>query len=141
MADSKYGKYVITEINVNPPEIAKHKECAVRVLWMDSNVIEGAFQMSCTWFIAPAIQLSESHVHDSDEIVGFFGGNPQDPHNLGGEVEIWLENEQFMLTKSTLIFIPKGVRHCPLIIHRADSPIFHISTLTEGEYIKKEMSG
>jgi hypothetical protein len=139
MSDSKYGKYVVTELYSKTPEIAKHKECARRVLYLDRNVVEGAFQMSCSWFIAPATQLAESHVHDSDEILGFFGGNPQDPHNLGGEVELWLEDEQFIFTKSTMVFIPKGIKHCPLIIRRVDTPIFHFSTVTEGEYIKKDI--
>ncbi|GAH85868.1 unnamed protein product, partial [marine sediment metagenome] len=54
----------------------------------------GAFHMNTSWFLKPATTLeATSHTHDTDEIIGFFGSNPQDPYDLGGEIEIWLEDE------------------------------------------------
>ena len=47
---------------------------------------------------------------------------------------MWMGDEKFMLTKSTLLFAPAGMSHCPLIIHRADRPIFHFSVVTGGVY-------
>lgn len=32
------------------------------------------------------------HVHDADEIIGFFGNDPSNPHDLGGELK-WFEEE------------------------------------------------
>lgn len=141
MEKSKYGKYVITELKT--PDFgaeynANYAKFATRILWMDKNVVEGAFQMNTSWYIAPTVHLNVSHTHDSDEIIGFFGSNPKDPYTLGGEIEFWLEDEKFMLTKTTMIFVPKGMKHCPLILRRVDSPIFHFSTLVGGEYIKEE---
>jgi hypothetical protein len=80
------------------------------------------------------------HTHDADEIIGFFGNNPQDPYDLGGEIEFWLEDEKHILTKSCLIFVPRGMKHCPLILRRVDRPIFHFTTVTSGQYelIKEE---
>jgi hypothetical protein len=57
-----------------------------------------------------------------------------DPHDRGGEIELWLEDEQHIITRSSLVFIPKGLRHCPLRIRRVDRPIFHFSTVTDGQY-------
>ena len=142
MDNSKYGKYVVTELKApqfSEEYAAEYAKFATRVLWMDSNVVEGAFQMNCSWYHSPQTHLNVGHVHDSDEIIGFFGSDPKDPHNLHGEIEFWIEDEKFMLTKSTMIFVPKGMKHCPLAVRRVDSPIFHFSICVEGEYVKKDM--
>ena len=72
------------------------------------------------------------------EIIGFFGNNSEDPYNLGGEIEFWLEDEKHIITRSSLIFVPGGMKHCPLILRRVDRPIFHFSTVTSGQYVLKE---
>ena len=137
MPESKYGKYVVTELKTPdfPAEfVARYKEFAKRILWMDSNVVEGAFQMNCSWYLHPYQHATEAHTHDSDEIIGFFGGDPDDRYNLNGEVEMWMGDQKNMLTRSTLLFAPSGMKHCPLIIHRADRPIFHFSIVSGGTY-------
>jgi hypothetical protein len=143
MSESRYGKYIVTDLKTpefNTEFLDRYAEWATRILWMDDNVVEGAFQMNCYWYLRPpATQMTEGHTHDSDEIIGFFGSNPQNPHDLGGEIEFWLEDEQHFIMKSCLIFVPRGMKHCPLIIKRVDIPIFHFSTLTSGTYtLRKE---
>ena len=97
--------------------------------------------MNCSWYRKPATtQMTTGHTHESDEIIGFFGSDPENPHDLGGEVEIWLEDEKHIITKSCLIFVPRGMKHCPLEIKRVDRPIFHFSTLNEGQYTLEEES-
>jgi hypothetical protein len=142
MAKSKYGKYIVTELKI--PESKKkiaefYATYAKRILWMDENVVEGAFHMNTAWFIkASTTTENEPHVHDSDEIIGFYGNNADDPYDLGGEVEIWLEDEKHILTRSCLIFVPAGMKHCPLILRRVDRPIFHFTVVTGGQYIRKD---
>lgn len=138
MADSKYGKHIVTELKTpqfSPEAVAKYAEWATRILWLDDKVVEGAFQMNCSWYLkANDMHLSEGHTHDCDEIIGLFGSNPDEPYDLGAEVEFWLEDEKHVLTRSCLIFVPKGMKHCPLILRRVDRPIFHFSTVTSGRY-------
>jgi hypothetical protein len=142
MAKSKYGKYVVTDLKApdfKPDFIARYKEFASRILWMDKNVVPGAFQMNCSWYLKPnANHLSEPHKHDEDEIIGFFSSDPDKPYELGAEIEFWLEDEKFMITKSAMIFVPGGMKHCPLIIHRVDRPIFHFSVLNGGTYTSRK---
>jgi hypothetical protein len=142
MKDSKYSKYVVTELKTpkfTPEAITSYNSFAKRILWMDKNNVEGAFQMNCSWYLKPSAHLAQSHTHDSDEIIGFFGSDPDNAYDLGGEVEFWIEDEKFILTKSCMIFIPRNIKHCPLIVRKVDRPIFHYSTLTEGQYIKKDV--
>ena len=60
------------------------------------------------------------------------GSDPDNPHDLGGEIEIWLDDERYIITKSTIVVAPKNLAHCPLIIRRVDRPIFHFTAMVEG---------
>jgi hypothetical protein len=55
------------------------------------------------------------HVHDFDEIVLHWGGNPEMPQVLGGEIEFYIGGQSITFNTTTGIFIPKGVPHGPLI--------------------------
>jgi quercetin dioxygenase-like cupin family protein len=140
--EDDYGKYVVTELKAPdfPQQfIAEYKTFATRVLWMDNRVCPGAFQMNVSWYCKPKNHAPAPHVHDVDEIIGFFGGNADDPYNLNGEVEFWLEDQRFIINKSTFFFAPAGMRHAPLVIHRADRPIFHFSVVKGGTYSLKNI--
>jgi quercetin dioxygenase-like cupin family protein len=142
MSESKYGKLIVTDLIV-PEEkkkiAADYSKYATRILWMDENVVEGAFHMNTAWYLKAAETLEDKpHVHDADEIIGFFGGDPENPYHLGGEIEMWLEDEKHAITKSALLFVPAGMKHCPLILKRVDRPIFHFTVVPGGQYIKDE---
>jgi hypothetical protein len=137
MSNLKNEKYIVTELKAPPasPEaLARYAEFAKRILWMDDNVVEGAFQMNCAWYLRPTRGITTPHSHEYDEIIGFFGSNPEDPYELGGEIELWLEDEQYILTRTSMVFVPKGMKHCPLILKRVDRPIFHFTTVSGGQY-------
>jgi hypothetical protein len=72
------------------------------------------------------------HAHPFIEIFSYMGTNVDDPSDLGGEIEFWLEDEKFILTKSFMVYIPANMEHCPLVFHRFDRPMFHL-TLGSGE--------
>ncbi len=145
MAPLRTSKYVVTELKM--PESkkaidAEYRKFAKRILWMDDRVVEGAFHMNTAWYLKAADTLENApHVHDSDEIIGFFGNDPEDPWDLGGEVEIYLDGEKHTITKSAMIFVPAGMPHCPLILKRVDRPIFHFTTVTGGRYLKDGKEG
>ena len=142
MEGSKYGKYIVTDLVV-PEEKRKietaYSRYARRILWMDENVVEGAFHMNTAWYLRAAETLEDRpHVHDADEIIGFFGNDPDHPHDLGAEIEIWLEDEKHVITRSALLFVPAGMKHCPLILRRVDRPVFHFTPVPGGRYIKDD---
>ena len=140
----KTDKYVIQNLqepaNMSSPEFKKmYEKFAKRILWMDSNVVEGAFQMNTAWYFdVPEIDpVFEEHVHDYDEIIGFYGSNPDDPYDLGAEMEVTIDGEVHTLTKTTMIFCPAGVKHMPLSIKKIDRPVFHFSVVINPEYSGK----
>jgi len=143
MAELKYQKYILTDLKL-PEEMqeraAEYNERATRVLWLEDWVIKGAPSIISSWYWkATEIEGTPSHKHDFDEVLGFFGSDPQNPHDLGGEVELWLEDEKYIIKNSCLIFIPKGLRHCPLRVVKVDRPIFFLAVSTTSEYVKKNI--
>jgi len=140
MNKRKYEKYILTDLKLPANVAARQSEYnkrATRILWLEDEIMTGASSIILSWYWKPTEQESTpSHVHDFDEIIGFIGSDPQNPHELYGEVEVWLEDEKYLLTKSCLIFAPKGVRHCPLKVIRADRPILFVAFSVTTKYTK-----
>lgn len=136
---TKYGKYVITGTKPNLPFTEAPRDRATTLIYLDDEVVKGAFNVICAWFwpeTKPIVIMPESHAHDFDEVLAFFGTNPDNPKDLCGEIELWLEDEKQILTKSCLVFVPKGMMHAPITIRRIDRPVFHFSALTGGMWGK-----
>jgi hypothetical protein len=141
MDNSKYGKYIVTDLKspakFTPEFNAAYAKWAKRILWLDADVVPGAFQMNCSWYFKvpdDPTKEAKSHTHKADEIIGFFSSDMQNPYNLNAEIEFWLEDEKHIITRSALIFVPGGMAHCPLILRRVDKPIFHFSTIVDSHY-------
>jgi hypothetical protein len=113
-----------------------YQRFAKRILWMDSNVCEGAFQMNTAWYFAVPERdpIFTEHAHDHDELIGFYGSDPDDPHGLGGVIEFSINDEAHRLTRSTMIWIPAGATHNPMRILEVHRPIFHFSVVMNPLY-------
>lgn len=139
---SDTAKYIVTELKmpVEKQRIAEeYSKYATRILWLDDEVTDGAFHMNTAWYLKAAQTLEDRpHVHDTDEIIGFFGSDPDNPYDLGGEIEIWLEDDKHVITSTAMIFVPAGMKHCPLVLTRIDRPVFHFTTVTGNKYTKME---
>jgi hypothetical protein len=119
-----------------PEYQAMYKKFSKRILWIDNNVVPGSFQMNTAWYhdIPEKNPVFEEHVHEYDELIGFFGSNPEDPYDLGAELEVTIDGETHILTRTSLIFCPAGMKHMPLKFNRIDRPIFHFSVVVGPEY-------
>ncbi len=138
--EGEYGKYIIQELN-NPntgtPEFqAMYNRFAKRILWIDGNMVPGAFQMNTAWYkkVPERDPIFDEHAHDSDELIGFFSSDPENPYDLGAELEVTINGEKHLINKSSLIFVPANMPHMPLRILKVDRPIFHFSVVTNPEY-------
>ena len=88
--------------HATPEAVAKYEKYGKRILWIDSNVVPGSFQMNSSWYFHPNkpegevvvdknLPATQSHVHeDADEIVAFYGSDPEHPEELNGEIEFWI---------------------------------------------------
>ena len=139
-SEGEYGKYIIQELQdpqAGTPEFREmYKRFSHRILWIDDKVCPGSFQMNTAWYfdVPENDPVFEEHVHDDDEIIGFFGSDPEDPYNLHAEIEVTINGEHHLLTRSSLIFCPAGMPHMQLSIKKVDRPVFHFSVVTGPEY-------
>jgi hypothetical protein len=136
----KYGKYIIQDLhdpNLGSPEFQEmYKKFSNRILWIDDNVVKGAFQMNTAWYYAVPEKhpVFEEHSHNADELIGFFSSDPNDPYNLGAEIEVSINGEKHLITHSSLIFIPSNMKHMPMNIIKVDRPVFHFSIMMDKSY-------
>lgn len=135
----KYDHLIVSELKYEPPMSADFREIyqkfASRVLWIDENVVPGAFQMNISWYkdVPEQDPIFAEHAHDAAEIIGFFGSDPEDPYALHGHIEMIIDGEPHTIESSSLIFVPPNLPHAMRIL-RVDRPIFHFSAVTEGKY-------
>lgn len=106
------------------------KDMLKQITYLDSRVLPGAYYTECSWIYKayPDKVWVTEHTHDFDEVFGLYGSDPDNPNELNGEIELWIDDEKYVITKSCLIFVPKGVKHCPLKILRVDKPIFFFTS-------------
>lgn len=104
-----------------PPNIMR------KIVWLNDTVFPGSPYFEIVWFVDKREPNPPAHTHDFDEIVGFIGSDPDDPANLNGTVEFLLDGETIKLTRSTVIYIPAGMEHCPFSITEIKKPIIHFS--------------
>lgn len=148
MAESRYEKYVCRK-----PEFLEkaYRENLVNTQTMPPYIysngdhpIKDANQfVEVKWVWAPNVlggEPGEAHYHEFDEMFIWLGTNKEDPYDLGGEVELWLGDEgkdrdKVTFTTSTLIFVPKGLRHLPIVYKRVDRPMLHLAIgINSGEH-------
>lgn len=146
--EGEYGKQIVQDLQLpelysKPEVMAGYAKFGRRIHWIDGNVVPGSFQMNTSWYFKPTTfmldnpnggAVTKPHKHDVDEILGFYGSNPDDPYDLGGEIILYINGEKHTLTKSTLVFFPSGMEHLPLVVTRVDRPIFHFSIVMDDAY-------
>jgi hypothetical protein len=152
MAESKYGKYIVTEDRMppEPAEMTRAMEDQAREgKILDRTLLLGimdAIVPGCSMFVGceilwglpggKPVSIEIEHSHDFDEVIGFGGTNRNYPRELGGEIEFLMGGETHILTKTCLIFVPRGVTHCPVTFRRIDTPIFMFEAANNATYEK-----
>jgi hypothetical protein len=82
------------------------------------------------------------HIHSYDEIVLHIGMDPDNPKDLGGELEFMVEGEPVKIDKTSALYIPKGVKHGPLIWKKVSSPHIEIAIVVgTGNYDEAQPGG
>ncbi|MBN1831657.1 MAG: hypothetical protein JW896_06045 [Deltaproteobacteria bacterium] len=118
------------------------------VLYIDGEVGPGTLYSESLWLFPPNMVSPQAakkaaemmkkikpgakigpqpHIHPFDELFTFFGSNFDDPSDLGGEMEFWLEDQPVTFSKSCIVYIPAGMKHSPFNMKRMERPLFHFS--------------
>ncbi len=142
MHQGRNAKYVMDY----PKPNAKYPDYRVKndpkdvkpIVQVDADTVPGAeFYSEAKWIVPNGkkeIKLCESHTHDFNEVIGFFGFNYDNIQDLGAEIEITIDNEKNIVDRSFCACIPAGMQHGPLIIRNIQRPIIHISSAKASHY-------
>lgn len=139
-------KYIVTELKqvagTSPWAPTFTDKESIRLLCLDGDVRKGAFYMETAWFWPgkwPETKSDEgtikAHRHEFDEAIAYIGTDPNDPYNLNGEIEIWIDGKENIIDRSFIAFVPAGIKHGPLTIRRIDKPIFHFTAGMAKKYL------
>jgi hypothetical protein len=135
-----YDRYICTDLRKRhmlpgptPPERDKLAAEGLRismehVLWIDDEVIPGAYYGETTWIWPPSYpnQISREelaqrtanarpmfpHVHDFPELLSWWGTDPDHPEDTSA-MGMVMGNEEIPLPQSWVAYIPAGVKHMP----------------------------
>jgi len=133
MTNLKYANYIIK----NAPGLTRMEGGPLlnQILMLNGDSVKGAFHVNCAWISpGPNPGVFPAHKHPHDEVIGFIGTNPDDLHDLGGEAELWIDDEKYTSAESFMAYFPKGLKHCPLIVTKVKRPIFHFDIqIAEGK--------
>ena len=137
MSKNRYDQYFLTEFKEpsNLPAVA-----GPQAYFRGARQIPGAnLNMGWQLFVEPIYLEREPHIHDCDEYLIFLGGKLPDLfESFKAEVDFWIgdEQEKHVIDKATIIFIPKGMVHCPLNFRKIDEPILFHAILLAPRFTK-----
>lgn len=151
MTELRYARNIVTDTReYSPEDIARMEEMMrdmppvdttiemLRLLWMDDTMVAGAaMYMECIWLwggVTRSGLMEEPHVHDFTEVIGFISSDRNNPKELGAVMEMNIGDEVHYLTKSCLIHIPPGMKHCPLTFKEVNHPVFFFTLAPIGNY-------
>jgi hypothetical protein len=140
--DRKYDKYILKEPMV-PPGMGHHPEITAPVFQCvgESEFGGAPFSINFDYITEPFTMISKAHAHDYDQFLFFLGGNPADMTDFAAEVDLWLGEEQELHTISTasVVHIPKGLIHGPLVYKKIGKPIIFVDAFLAACYVKSKV--
>jgi hypothetical protein len=128
MSESNLEQYIKRDIrSMRAQEV--HPEVAYPVMGYTSDTSYSKIPFVITWWpiTQPFEMVSETHYHDFEQCLMFFGGDVHNMMDLGGEVELTLgeqdgELKKFVFTTATIVHVRAGLRHGPLNFKKVNDP-------------------
>jgi len=76
------------------------------------------------------------HIHPDNECLLFVGLDYDNPGKLGAELEMTMgkDGEKYKFDTPTLVVVPRGLQHCPVIAKRVDKPYGFLLISLGGKY-------
>jgi hypothetical protein len=140
MVAGKYGKYFTTDIREEStiPGVIEGPSFGLR----GARQIPGA-NANFGWILItkPLFLDRNPHTHDGDEYLFFLGGQiPDSFSTFDAEIDFTMgeEQEKYVITQPTLVFIPSGLLHCPLQFCKINKPLLFGMLLLTPRYTKTQ---
>jgi hypothetical protein len=80
------------------------------------------------------------HVHEFPIVMSFIGADSKNIKDFDAEIEFYLGGEKQVITTPSIISVPAGLAHCPLIFKRVGKPLVFLECMLTAKYERKEVS-
>lgn len=120
-------KYIVHKpaYEVVAPTVTKNR-MHPSMTFMSNDLVPGSntyLEFAWIWDMPdPNPHIMEHSHEDYNELVFHIGSNPDDPEDLGAEIEFYLDGKPVMLKKTSAMYAPKKVSHGPLIWQSVTRP-------------------
>jgi hypothetical protein len=143
----KYDHLFISGVS---PEIQKNRRYAT-IGFLDSTVFEGCNEVQVFWVgdkpyggygtRAWGEFYHGPHVHKYPELMIHLGTDPDNPWDLGAEIEMHAgpEMEKHIITRSTIFYFPANFVHGPFRIMKVTRPILKITINQSPKHTEKAL--
>ena len=124
MTEANYERYIIREPLYECDDGIKNHQ-GPAMTYMSNNQIPGInHYLEYNWIYGipePNPYIYE-HASNFPMIVLYIGGDPDNPEELGGEVEFNMGGQPLTFNTTSALFIPAGVSHGPIKWKKFDKP-------------------
>jgi hypothetical protein len=144
MAETRYGKYILRDAVGVPtlktrthlPSVRSREE-----LWPGISGLSCNFGVNC--ITEPYLLPDPPHKHEFDEYLFFIGGNCLNMQEFDADIEIALgsEWEVHSINSTSVVYIPKGLQHCPINVKRVGKPFLFGHIMLSGKYSNDSAMG
>jgi hypothetical protein len=136
----KYSKYFTTDIKEDSiiPDVIKGPVFGLRGA---RQIPEANANFGWIYIVKPLFIDRVPHTHDGDEYLFFLGGQVPDSFStFDAEIDFYFgeEQEKYVITEPTVVFIPKGLLHTPLNFRKINKPLLFGMLLLSPKYTKTE---
>ena len=140
MSTSKNSKYFFTEADgiIQP---GMNEAVEYPIVKADNGLLGPDFGIGWHPVTRPFKMVEESHRHDYAQILAFLPGDITNLGELDAEIEFYLDGEEHIINKTTVVHIPGGMIHCPLYINRVGKPFLFNNMYFIAEYKAEPVIG
>ena len=128
MPKADYERYLVRKpvYEVGVQVVGRHKGHQVpSMTYMSNALVPGSntyVEVSWIYDVPTPNPYVFEHAHNYDEIVLHWGGNPDMPQVLGGEITFYIGGQPITFNTTTGAYIPAGVPHGPMIWNKFEFP-------------------
>ena len=134
MAESQYAKYILRE-----PKGRLHDGTEFHGFLASPEKLGLDCQILFSSIIKASVKGDEPepHVHDFPHVMCFFGSNPKDKYDFDAEIEFYMGGEKQIIDSPSIVTVPAGMTHCPLIFKRIGKPVIWFEVMLTSHYSRK----
>jgi len=144
MVKSQYSKYLVKKpVYETGPRNTTGRQSPT-MTYMSNDIVPGAnvyLEFGWIWDMPRPNPHIPEHTHEYDEIVLHIGSDPNNPEDLGGEIEYVLGGEPLVFDTTSALFVPKGVKHGPLTWKKVTRPHIEMAIILGGGTLAQTLSG